>query len=479
MKSLLHQAVRHHPDAAALIIPQGQLTYRDYYARVLRTSANLERLGLKHGDMLAVVAGNQLETILLMMAVWEIGAVAVPVSPRFPAEQVVRSLKHIKCSRLVAAQPDAFDPIETYRVNDIVASENGERSMEDQPLRDFSLDRNATILFTSGTTELPKAVLHSLGNHYTSALGANENIPFVPGDRWLLSLPIYHVGGLAILGRALVGGGAVVVADLKQSLPETFSRFDISHLSVVPTQLYRMMQDDYLISRLQKLKAILIGGSNIPPALIQQAIRHRLPIHTTYGSTEMSSQTTTTRPNESPEKLSTAGRLLNYRELKIAADGEILVRGKTLFKGYIAPAGTVMSPVDAEGWFATGDIGSVDTEGYLTVLGRKDNMFISGGENICPEEIETYLQNIPGVINAIVVPVDHEEFGARPVAFVQAELGTFAETEIRTQLEGKLPRFKIPDRFFPWPQIDTRERLKYNRKEFITIAEERMKGKTS
>jgi len=471
MKSLLFRAAHNHPDALALVTPQSQLTYREYYARVLQTAANLEGLGLKPGDALAVIAGNQLEVILLIMALWEIGAVAVPISPRFPVEQTVRSLKLINCSRLVVAQPDVFDSIETHRLNDIAVDESGERSMKDQSFRDFSLDQNATILFTSGTTTLPKAILHSMGNHYYNALGANENIPFAIGDRWLLSLPLYHVGGLAILVRALVGGGAVVVTDLKQSLPDTFRGFDITHLSLVPTQLYRMMQADELISLLQKLKAILIGGSDIPQALIQKAIRHRLPIHTTYGSTEMSSQTTTTRQNESPEKLLTAGCLLDHRELKIAADGEILVRGETLFRGYITSAGTVASPVDAEGWFATGDIGSLDVDGYLTVLGRKDNMFISGGENICPEEIEMHLQRFPGVVNAIVVPVDHEEFGARPVAFVQIESASFAETEIRTHLAGKLPRFKIPDRFFPWPQGNMPDKLKFDRQDFIAIAE--------
>jgi o-succinylbenzoate---CoA ligase len=253
----------------------------------------------------------------------------------------------------------------------------------------------------------------------------------------------------------------------------------VTHLSLVPTQLYRMMQDAELLQRLRSLKVILLGGSDIPPALIRQAIRLQLPIHTTYGSTEMSSQTTTTRPNESPEKLLAAGRLLNYRKLKVAADGGILVGGKTLFKGYIAADGVIESPVDAAGWFATGDIGSLDAEGYLTVLGRKDNMFISGGENICPEEIETHLQNIPGIDNAIVVPVKNAEFGARPVAFVQTGTGAFTEVEIRKELEGKLPRFKIPDRFFPWPQMETQEKLKYKRQDFIAVAENRIKDTTS
>lgn len=475
MTSLLNQAAHHHPDAIALVTAQGQLTYRDYFHRVLQTAVNLESLGLKPSDPLPFIADNRLETIILMMAVWEIGAVAVPLSPRFPLAQIERNLKPLRYSRLVVPQLEGFEALTPDLLHEVVTSENDGKRIE-ASLRQCPLDRRATILFTSGTTQHPKAVVHSLGNHYYSAVGANQNINFVPGDRWLLSLPIYHVGGLAILVRALVGGGAVVLADLKPSSPDPFQQFDISHLSVVPTQLYRLMQDEALLPRLQTLKAILIGGSDIPSALIHKAIQHRLSIHTTYGSTEMSSQTTTTRPHESPERLLTAGRLLPNRALKIAADGQILVKGKTLFQGYLASDGAIISAVDAAGWFATGDIGSLDEAGYLTVLGRTDNMFISGGENICPEEIETVLQSMPGLVNVMVVPIKSVEFGARPVAFVQTESGRFCQTAIRTHLEQKLPRFKIPDRFFDWPNLDRPERLKYNRHEFIRLAEERLKS---
>lgn len=476
MISLLNQAAHHHPDAVALVTAQGQLTYRDYYHRVLQTAVKLENMGLKPSDPLPFIADNSLESIILMMAVWEIGAIAVPLSPRFPLAQIERSLKHLRCSRLVVPQREGFEALEPDLLHEVVANENDGALVETSPPRQFPLDRRATILFTSGTTQRPKAVVHSLGNHYYSAVGANQNIDFAPGDRWLLSLPIYHVGGLAILVRALVGGAAVGLAELKQSSPNAFKPFGISHLSVVPTQLYRLMHDEALVEWLQGLKAILIGGSGIPSALIHKAIQQRLPIHTTYGSTEMSSQTTTTCPHESPERLLTAGRLLPHRALKIAADGQILVKGKTLFQGYLASDGTITSAIDAAGWFATGDIGSLDEAGYLTVLGRKDNMFISGGENICPEEIETVLQSMSGLVKAMVVPVKSVEFGARPVAFVQTESGRFSQAAIRTHLEQKLPRFKIPDRFFDWPDLDRPEPFKYNRHEFIMLAEERLKN---
>jgi O-succinylbenzoic acid--CoA ligase len=130
------------------------------------------------------------------------------------------------------------------------------------------------------------------------------------------------------------------------------------------------------------------------------------------------------------------------------------VRGKTLFAGYFdAEAGSVILPLDAQGWFRTGDVGKWEN-GKLTILGRKDNMFISGGENIQPEEIELLLSAIPGVEQAVVVGVSSEEYGARPVAFVSSESG-FSEANMREILASRLPKYKIPERFFAWPESAT------------------------
>ena len=130
----------------------------------------------------------------------------------------------------------------------------------------------------------------------------------------------------------------------------------------------------------------------------------------------MSSQATASRPGDPPEALRTAGRPLAFRELSVAADGEILVRGRTLFRGYVEETG-IRPARDASGWFHTGDLGRLDADGRLVVSGRRDTMFISGGENIHPEEIEREILRFPGVLEAIVAPVPDPEFGARPGGF--------------------------------------------------------------
>ena len=169
-------------------------------------------------------------------------------------------------------------------------------------------------------------------------------------------------------------------------------------------------------------------------------------------------------------KRSTTGQILRYREVSISEDGEILVRGHTRFQGYV-DGDRLETPFDENGWFGTGDIGDFDADGYLTVTGRKDNMFISGGENIQPEEIEKAFRAVQGVADAIVVPVDNEEFGQRPVAFVQMLGGAGANEGIRDAVAQSLPRYKIPDHILPWPDDAVALGIKPDRSALRTIAE--------
>jgi O-succinylbenzoic acid--CoA ligase len=178
--------------------------------------------------------------------------------------------------------------------------------------------------------------------------------------------------------------------------------------------------------------------------------------------TEMASQVTTTAPRASPAELSTSGRILPHRELRISQGGEILVRGDTLFLGYLGPDGTDPAR-DAEGWFHTGYLGTVGADGLLRVAGRRDNLFISGGENIQPEEIEHVLGEHPQIDEAIVVPVPDREWGQRPVAFIRGATKPPPAAEIEVWLGERLPRYMVPVAFLPWPTAETSAQMKPDR----------------
>ncbi len=241
--------------------------------------------------------------------------------------------------------------------------------------------------------------------------------------------------------------GAVALPDPAEPLGEAIAALGATHVSLVPTQLLRLLRED---ADLDGVKAVLLGGGPIPAYLVDEALARGLPIHTSYGLTEMSSQVTTTPPGASPEELNTAGRVLAHREVSISGEGEILVRGETLFAGYVEGE-ELDRPLDAGGWFHTGDLGDLAEDGYLRVRGREDNMFVSGGENVQPEEIEEALCRLEGVEEAVVVPVPDEEFGARPVAFVRVA-GVAPEPEALSRALGvSLARFKVPIDFHAWP----------------------------
>ncbi len=475
---MLFQYFGKNADAPALISSNKVIRYREYGKIVASTAERLKQIEIRKGDRIAIVSRNRLEYPILLLALFRIGVIAVPISHRFPAKQIDSLLRNINCrfgiSSKEYSKKEKSSEIRWYDMDSLLPGLKAEESaLDDVGMEEgkTSPDQDATIIFTSGTSGKPKAVLHTRGNHYFSAVGSNRNMPFGQGDRWLLSLPLYHVGGLAILFRALINGGAVVIPEADISLTDSMVKYQPTHISLVPTQLYRLLNEHSVIEQLKKMNGILLGGSSIPDNLIEKSLEYQLPIYTSYGSTEMSSQITTTQFGDPPARLLTSGKLLPHRQLKIAADGEILVKGKTLFKGYVQ-RNEVIAALDDEGWFATGDLGGLDANGYLTVTGRKDNMFISGGENILPEEIEKELCNIAGIKAAVVIPVTDDEFGHRPAAFVEIE-GNFPTADFfQKHLKERLPRFKIPDYFFPMSQGNTETWIKPDRLMLKKLAEE-------
>jgi O-succinylbenzoic acid--CoA ligase len=437
----------------ALICSDRTISYGDFVAAVRQTASNLIRLGVQPGERVALLGYNSSQYVTTLLAIIHSGAIACPLATRLPDDAVKHCLEQIDCNYLVLFNgtqfSDAPDSISIIPAEELALSiqSNG------QTPANFDFDQPATIFFTSGSSGKPKAVLHSFSNHYYSAEGANRNIAFGPDHRWLLSLPLYHVGGIGILFRALLGGGAIIIPEQQEDLMETALSFGATHLSLVPTQLHRILSENKELDRITgKLKAVLIGGGALPPALIEEATERKLPLFTSYGLTEMASQVTTTSVSDNPLKLQTAGKLLTHCNLKISDNDEIMVRGKTLFLGYVV-GNKLQQSVDTDGWFATGDMGQLDDDGYLTVTGRKDNMFVSGGENIHPEEIEDAIRRLDNVADVVVVAVADTEYGERPIAFVRMETGHNLDgNRIAAHLRKHLAGYKVPGVFSEWPK---------------------------
>jgi len=417
----------------------------------------LKGMGLKPGDRVAICDENSVEYIILLLALLFIKVVAAPVSPRWPDKTISSYVAKINARHL-------FRSVDIKRA----VCFDARQQTAPQHMQDLDPEQEATVIATSGSGGEAKAAVHTWGNHYYSARGSNEVIPLTAADRWLLSLPLYHVSGMAVLARCLYSGAGIVVGtddDLAQSL----ERSAVTHVSLVSTQLHRLLSCPENLDRLRSLKCILLGGSTIPRGLVERSVELGLNLYLSYGLTEMSSQVAT-------GKVAQDGwacvKVLPYRQLCISIAGEILVKGEVLFKGYVSGQ-RLNLPLTEDGWFATGDSGRLDAQGNLSVSGRRDNMFISGGENIQPEEIEKSLLGIKGIVEAVVVPKADGEFGHRPIAFIKYEGEPLSKDHLVKYLQVDLPRFKIPVAFYPWPQDLISRGLKVSRQDFLGISPDR------
>ena len=404
----------------ALITEERTWTYFELDREIHALCQFLSNIGIQERSRVAFLSPSIPSTIFLFFALFRLRAIACPLSTRLPQEQITKHLERLLASHFLEPESLPLYPITS-----------------DSPLTHISLDHLATFLFTSGSSGTPKIACHSFANHYYNALGVIFPLKLDVSSRWLLSLPLYHVGGIAILFRCFLRGAAVVLSKL--SAVEAILQYEISHLSCVPTQLIRWLKEpkETLEKIKHSLKCCLLGGAPAPDSLLQEANHHKLPLFLTYGMTEMSSIITLSEQQNN--------KILPFREIKIGEDQEIYVRGKTLFKGYLDD-----NKLNPE-WFATKDLGRFNAQGNLEIIGRKDRQFISGGENIQPEEIEKALRAIPGIRHAIVRPIPDKEFGMRPIACIDDETNSHTLESIKLALQSQLPSFKHPIRLMPFP----------------------------
>lgn len=304
-----------------------------------------------------------------------------------------------------------------------------------------------TLLATSGSAGRPKLVVHELEQLLASARGAMAFLELEPSDRLLLSLPTWHAGGLAIVLRAVLSGAVLCVPGADRSLKDALLRHRPTHVSLVATQLRRLLEDEAAAGALRACRAVLVGGGPLPLALREEALAAGVPLVITYGATETAAFVAASSEREVILRAQSAGRPLPQREVRVDDDGSIRVGGPSLFAGYLEE-GALRSARDDDGLWPTGDVGRLE-DGILYVTGREDRMFISGGENVQPEEVEAALLAIDGVREAVVVPVDDAEFGTRPVAFVTAQ-GLDAAA-LDAALRAVLPGYKTPDAYYALP----------------------------
>ncbi|MCL1038892.1 o-succinylbenzoate--CoA ligase [Shewanella submarina] len=467
--SPLHLAALTAPDSLAIKSGERELSYQQLSEHVLALGQQLTEKGLTTGDKLGVICSNRPEALMLYWACIDLGLLFCPISPKFPQTQILALLQQYDIRHLWSDDCKFLNNTESKHsllpepLTDLNFSAKSELTRA-ETIPQIDPDTRANIIFTSGSSGTPKAAVHCLSQHIVSAKGSASLISLNSGDRWLASLPLFHIGGLAIFNRCALATACVVFATEGQSLPQQLITNKVTHVSLVSTQLQRLLQQHS--DSLQYCKTLLLGGGAIPQPLLDKLADMGIPAFTSYGMTEMASQITTGKALGD----GSSGKLLPGRELEIR-NGEIWVKGDTLFCGYLTTnkqgeaAEQLQLAIDQDGWFCTRDRGYWDNKGNLHITGRSDNMFVCGGENLQPEEVEAVLKRFPGVEDALVFPVADKEFGCLPVAVIKGELPE--QHKLDEFVAEQIARFKRPRSCFPWPEQEQPTGLKINRKQVI------------
>lgn len=428
----------------ALRSSQGDLfTWAQLAQKINQMAAFLERQGITPKSAVAFCGKNSEAILFLYLATIQIGAKILGLNPAFPKEKIDELCREYAIDLCLYDEELLSIPIN--------------ESQNQYPSADFL--RPATMTLTSGSSGFPKAVVHNVQAHLENAHGVCDLMQFNASQSWLLSLPLYHVSGQGIVWRWLFCG-----AELHFPQEDFYaSLLQSTHASLVPTQLQRLL--DYLANHPninRKTRHILLGGAHIPVALTQAIQQYGMTSYSGYGMTEMASTIFAKKSDE----YAGVGHPLLGREFKLLND-EILLKGVGLAMGYWKDH-RIHSLVDEEGWLHTKDKGCWLND-ELCVIGRLDNMFISGGENIQPEEIEKVILGFPLVEQIFIVPKKDVEFGQRPVAIIKWKdtASVSAVEELKDFLQSRLARFKQPVAYYELPTNLAQGAIKISRQVLV------------
>jgi O-succinylbenzoic acid--CoA ligase len=475
------------PQASAIFLGDAHWTYSQLNALVNIFVSHIR--GYKKEDLrIAAFLPNNLAYVCLVHAAARCGAILVPLNTRLSSEELDWQLQRARCSLLVI-DDDAADRFENRASNDLIIirsstlfsklPEQGEPTIPAHELQGVQ-----AIIFTSGTTGKPKGAMLTFSNHFYSAVASGYRLGVLSNDIWLCCLPLYHVGGLAILLRSCLYGTAV---DLHNgfdvaAVSESLNTRAISLISLVPTMVQRLLQYHAGKPWSTSLRHLLIGGAAVPTKLITQCHDLGIPVSVTYGLTEAASQVATMTSRDVLLKPGSAGKPLLFTSVAILSEGgqalpanevgEIVVSGPTVMAGYdrddISTARVLQG-----GWLHTGDVGTLDDDGDLWVLQRRDDIIISGGENVYPAEVEAILEAHPAVRQACVVGIENQEWGQHVAAAVTLEDDiSISIPDLLASCRLHLAGYKLPRQIIILPAMPLTASGKIHRRAVIDLLED-------
>ncbi len=461
---------RRTPDAVALIDDNRRVTYKELHSRAQEVARGLLETGLRPGDRVATVLPNSTHAVELIYGTWFAGGVIVPLSTHARAHEVASLSRHADV-RLLVHEPEYRDlgavseaisdsGIRAVTMSELVTMEGP--GLPASPASRKRLDSNglAMLLYTSGTSGQPKGVMLTHGNLAANVASIVDYLELSSRDRVLSVLPFNYSYGSSVLHTHLAVGGSVVIERnfvFPQVIVETMARERVTGFSGVPSTFALLLSRTNLAAvQLDALRYVTQAGAAMSSSLVTQ-LRAALPktqIFIMYGQTEATARLSYVPPERLSDKLGSAGIPVRGVSLTIRDDhgrslgaretGEVWAQGPNLMQGYWRDeAGT--REVLRDGWLKTGDMGYLDEDGYLFLVGRRTDIIKTGAHRVHPLEIEEAISGLPGVREVAVAGIEDEILGQAITAFVVREHGSdlFAD-RIKERCRERLASFKVP-----------------------------------
>ena len=454
--SWLQNQVNQNPEKLFIQFGDNQFSYLDIAEMVQTYSRSLLRENIQLQDRILIYLPSGVELIEIILACFEIGAVAAPISLKLTEgernviiDKIQPKLIITNWNQKETLFSSSLSLTSIAYIEELPNASSGCSVIKNDYI--YNSDDITAIILTSGTTGIPKAVQLTYGNFEASCNNWNEFLQFQSNDQFLCCLPLHHIGGLAVMLRALMFGFSVnLVSTFEAKLVlDTIIKYPVSIISLVPTMLKRILDLEGGLKAIKSLRWILLGGGPSPEYLLDLCIKEKLNIVKVYGMSETCSGTVGLKLLDEPQNKLYAGRPFNGAKIW-TENNELYISGPMVMKGYVGEAAT-------NGHHNSHDLGQVDNGNLVFLDIRRKDLIITGGENVNPLEVEEALLQIEGITDAAVIGVEDVEWGEKVVAYiVNSEFG-IRNSEFRMKLKGRISDFKIPKEFIQVSSIPRNE----------------------